>query len=173
MKMALPTFRTTSEIIGGLLGAYSLTGDGELLQKAAHLGHLILDSFVDNLPMPVVLINATSRASRSTRVPLVDIGGLSLDLCYLGDLLGEKRFRERMSTLSEYIRTALFANSGVFAEEIELQLEAFQPHGVYSLGHRAGPTYEYMIKDSLYIAGRDARAQKTAYALAQVSLPRN
>jgi hypothetical protein len=168
LTAAIPTFQTTSEIIGGLLGAYTMNGDGSLLERAAELGKMILDSFFEDLPMPVVKINVSGRVSRSARLPLVTIGGLSLDLCYLGDLLGDPKFRQMTTKLGEYIRSAYFSNPDMFAEEIELQLDFRQPHHIYSLGYQAGPVYEYMIKDSIYTANRDKRASFIATQIAQV-----
>lgn len=119
-------------------------------------------------------INVEGRVVLNNRVPLANIGGLSLDLLYLGDLINEPRYRQTATGLLEYLRSSIQNMQGLYAEELELQLETNQPHGLgYSLGQRAGPAYEYLLKDTVYMARRDKRAQVSAVNLAKVSHERH
>lgn len=163
MNHRVPTFTAVSEVLGGLLGAYTMTGDSVLLQKARQLGELILENFDEDIPLPTLYLSSrTSPTSRPHRMNLADLGGLSLELIHLGDLVENPRLRGAVISCGEIIRSISFPLSEVFAEEVVLgsgEEPDTQPWGVpFTLGHKAGPAYEYMLKEALYHDGRDRRA---------------
>lgn len=163
MDHTVPILTATSELLGGFLGAYTLTGDTGLLQKARQLGELILDNFDEHVPLPILHFSyRSSRPPRPTRMNLADLGGLSLELIHLGDLLGNPKFRAAVLAGGETIRATSFPLYEIYAEEIVLGSETEaekQPWGVpFTLGYKAGPAYEYMLKETLYYDDRDRRA---------------
>lgn len=170
LDATIPIQIVSGHILGGLLGAYSLSGDGQLLEKASSLGDIILEHVEEDIPSPMVHFNASSRGSqyRPRRLMLNTVGGHGLDLIHLGDLKMNGKYRKLAITLNEVIRGKTFTMPGLFAEEIDLSEEAKQPWGIpFSLGHRSGTTYEYMLKEGLYTNRRDRRATHNALKLAQ------
>jgi mannosyl-oligosaccharide alpha-1,2-mannosidase len=168
-NVTLPLFTAVSDLLGGLLGAHALSGDNELLQKAKELGEIVLGSFVGSLPKTTIQFGTNSTVKGLPyHMPVAYFGGLSLDLLYLADVTDDARYQKIAHGLGEYLRSLQTQTPGVFGEEVELQLEYVQPNYVpYGIGHKVGPAYEYLIKESRYVDGRDKRAKAIAQETAK------
>jgi ER degradation enhancer, mannosidase alpha-like 2 len=72
-------FEITIRMLGGLLSAYQLSGDGRLLALARDLGHRLLPAFNSPTGLPYEYVNLRSGKVRGTRTNPAETGSLLLE----------------------------------------------------------------------------------------------
>ncbi|KAI8903349.1 glycoside hydrolase [Gorgonomyces haynaldii] len=141
-----------SQVLGGLLGAYELSGNQILLEKAKKLGTQLLNCFQPN-GLPFAKINLKSGEAFWTNITLGIAGSLGLEMQYLSDLTQESKFQYKALKAYQVLHEMKKEYSGLFPDKIFGN--QFEEHPTYSAAKNAGSFYEYQLK--LYIATKDER----------------
>jgi mannosyl-oligosaccharide alpha-1,2-mannosidase len=146
---SISVFETTIRVLGGLLAAYDLSGEGVFLAKALDLGDRLLPAFDTPTGIPRATVSLASGASSNPGWT----GGSSI-LSELGTLQVEFRYLSRASGVAKY---------GAKAERVIETLDKLKPaHGLYPIyvsadtgalttstvafGALGDSFYEYLIK---------------------------
>ena len=104
----IPLFETTIRYLGGLLGAYDVSGGKYriLLDKAAELAEILIGAFDTPNRMPDTFYqwkpDFASQAHRSsTRVVLAELGSLALEFTRLAQLTKEPRYYDAIARITD------------------------------------------------------------------------
>ncbi|KAI9845437.1 MAG: hypothetical protein M1837_004915 [Sclerophora amabilis] len=104
----IPLFETTIRYLGGLLGAYDISGGKEriLLDKAVQLGEVLMGAFdtPNRMPQMFYLWKPTyaSQPHRAgVRVTLAEIGSLSLEFTRLAQITKEPRYYDAIARITD------------------------------------------------------------------------
>ncbi len=153
-------FEITIRILGGLLSAYQMTGDRQLLAKAEDLGHRLLPVFDSPTGMPYMYVNlktgatggpdmgapagqARRRAPRGASNP-AEVGTLILEWGTLARLTGDQEFYDR----PKRALVALFdrrAKTGLVGDEIDVDTGKWLGRTSH-IGGGIDSFYEYLVK---------------------------
>jgi len=97
MNRAVSIFEASIRFLGGLLGAYTFTGDSILLQKAKEVGDILKHAFDTPSGIPHNSINSQTLQGFSSFGPcLVDAGGsVQLEFAYLSHLTGNPEYVDK------------------------------------------------------------------------------
>ncbi|KAJ9256811.1 CAZyme family GH47 [Paecilomyces variotii] len=103
----IPVFETVIRYLGGLLGAYDISGQKYrvLLDKAIELAEILIGAFDTPNRMPVMYYNwapdYVSQPHRAnTRVVLAEIGSLSMEFTRLAQLTKEDRYYDAIARIT-------------------------------------------------------------------------
>lgn len=141
-------FETTIRYLGGLLGAYDLSGEPVLLDKAAQLGHMLYAALDTPHHMPVnhfsfrEAMQGTLRPS--AREESAALGTLSMEFTRLSQLTGDAKYFDAVERIKrEMARTQDSTKlPGMWPVYIDVQNGFFAPGNTFSLGARADSLYE-------------------------------
>lgn len=104
----IPIFETTIRYLGGLLGAYDISGRNYdvLLQKAKQLGEVLFAAFDTPNRMPMTYYQwkpafASQGRRASPRTIMSELGSLSLELTRLGQLVGDAKYFDAISRITD------------------------------------------------------------------------
>lgn len=109
----IPVFETTIRYMGGLLGAYDISGQQKqyhgLVDKAIELAEILMGAFDTPNRMPVMFYqwrpeNATLPKKAATSVSLAEIGSLSLEFTRLAQITGEQKYYDAIARVMDYFR---------------------------------------------------------------------
>jgi mannosyl-oligosaccharide alpha-1,2-mannosidase len=95
-------FETTIRYLGGLLGAFALTGDARLRTVAHNIGKVLIRAFKSqDGPLPHVFIQPSTGTTDDwgwlgNCISLGEVGTLDLEFKYLSDITGDSQFREKV-----------------------------------------------------------------------------
>ncbi|PAA52595.1 hypothetical protein BOX15_Mlig006977g1 [Macrostomum lignano] len=169
-------FETTIRMLGGLLGAYSLTEDPIFARKAAELGNSMAGAFgrlgagggdpdksawvalsrirlndnSDSLSEP---IGMASRMLELT-VNLAETGSLYLEFAYLSEVTGDPKYA-RWARLNQANLMQVPNIDGVYPIHIAFNSRSQPPEStdsLYSAGAEGDSFYEYLVKRCLFDA---------------------
>lgn len=103
----IPVFETVIRYLGGLLGAYDISGHRYqvLLDKAVEIGEIIIGAFdtPNRMPVPFYHWSPTyvSQAHRSdVRIVLAELGSLSLELTRLAQLTNQNKYYDAIARVT-------------------------------------------------------------------------
>jgi mannosyl-oligosaccharide alpha-1,2-mannosidase len=156
----LSVFETTIRYLGGLLGAYDITGGKYpvLLSKATELGEMLYWAFDTPNRMPVGFWK-WQNASDGTQLPgystgIADVGSLSMEFTRLSQLTGDPKYYDAVARITAVFRDAQQNTSipGLWPVIMNAQRLTFESHG-YSLGAMADSMYEYLPKQYMLLGG--------------------
>jgi hypothetical protein len=94
------TFEITIRLLGGLISAYQLPGDGRLLGKAEDLGARLLPAFNSPTGLPYVYVNLRTGRTRGVHSNPAETGTLLLEFGTLSRLSGIPVYTARPSAPS-------------------------------------------------------------------------
>lgn len=102
----IPMFETTIRYLGGLLGAYDITGGDHkvLLEKAVELAEVLMGAFDTPNRMPILYYNfaAKSQPNRAGRAScLAELGSLSIEFTRLAQLTGDSRYYDAIARITD------------------------------------------------------------------------
>jgi mannosyl-oligosaccharide alpha-1,2-mannosidase len=155
------TFETTIRYLGGLLGAYDLSGREVLLRKAVELGNMLVCAFNTKNGMPVdfmLFANAKTGTELSLEASVVSAspGTLSLELAHLSQVTGNDRYYEAVRPVME-----LFARHqnetrvpGLWPMYVSMAAMDVTMGGMFTLSGGADSLYEYLPKMHSLLLGR-------------------
>jgi len=109
----IPVFETTIRYLGGLLGAFDVTGQQKkyhgLVDKAVELAEILMDCFDTPNRMPVLFYQwrpeqAVLPKNAATSVAMSEIGSLSLEFTRLAQITGEHKYYDAIARVTNYFR---------------------------------------------------------------------
>ena len=108
---------TSTQVLGGLLSAYKLTGDRMFLGKARLLGEALVNTTNRETGIPYSVVNLSARRGRNAegrqwKSTLTDVGPAQLDLVYLSTATGDRRFAQAAFKIFGTISKNNWGNEG-------------------------------------------------------------
>jgi mannosidase alpha-like ER degradation enhancer 2 len=88
-------FEITIRLLGGLLSAYELSGDPQLLTLAEDLGKRLLPAFDSPTGLPYVYVNLKTGQTQGTATNPAETGSLLLEFGTLSKLTGEPKYFDK------------------------------------------------------------------------------
>lgn len=163
--VAMPVFETCIRYLGGLLGAYDLSGDGLLLERAVELAEILGKAFNTRSGLPAGRIDPGGQGEgyRLSTVSIAEVGSMSLELIRLSQVTGDRKWFDLAQRSMDYLEQRVIPRS---INEPLLPLW-FQPDaslqaplgGAFSLGGLADSYYEYLIKTYKLLGGSEVAQQ--------------
>ena len=160
----LAVFETGIRYLGGLLGAYDLSGDELLLERALDLGDMMTSAFNTESGLPAGRIDPGSiDFHRLGTVSTAEIGSMILELTRLSQASGNRTFYDLGQRAMDYLETRVIPRSEIHP----LLPQWFQPDaalninmsGSFAFGGLVDSYYEYLIKE-YKLLGASASAQQ-------------
>lgn len=150
------SFELNIRVIGGLLGAYSLSGDRILVDRAKELADTMIDAglFEKRSKFAMPLINLKSKETRKhdhhKYFVLAEAGSFQLEWRYLSFLLKDPQYQQRVDLMqNKLLVMPQPVMKGLFPTLIDpagtLVVEDF------SFGGGADSFYEYLLKNHLWL----------------------
>lgn len=164
-KMNISLFEANIRLLGGLLGAFALSGDGRYVTKSFDLIQHFMVNFDKAKVFPSNRLDLSKLTSTNGKVEnsdniqgyqviLAQIGTFSLEFGYLSDILNDPSYKERATDIIERLSTMKTGLDGLYPAIIspnsKVQLDDF-----YSTGGQCDSFYEYLFKYWLYTGKRD------------------
>ncbi|KAI9837788.1 MAG: hypothetical protein M1819_006722 [Sarea resinae] len=161
-ETTLNLFETTIRYLGGLIGAYDVSGGRyqDLLDKAVELGEVLYRAFDTPNRMPVTRWGWRDYAmgqqqKAPTMVLVAEIGSLTLEFTRLSQLTGDPKYYDAIQRITDEFEknqnnTAL---PGLFPVVINAQTLSFTDAGMFTIGGMADSLYEYFPKQHLLLNG--------------------
>ncbi|KEY73728.1 hypothetical protein S7711_06304 [Stachybotrys chartarum IBT 7711] len=153
-------FEVTIRYLGGLIGAYELSSDLELLAKSMELGDAIYAAFdtPNRLPARWLDYGKAKRGQQlaDVRAPIATVGTLSLELTRLSQLTGDPKYYDAADRVKQFFRQ--FQNEtlipGLWPQVVNCRNETMD-YRVFTLGAGSDSVYEYLPKMHALLGGRD------------------
>lgn len=157
------TFETNIRYLGGLMGAYDLSGREALLRKAVELGDFLYGAFNTENRMPVDFIDLP-RAKTGNQLFVEDSvvsaspGTLSLEMTRLSQLTGDPKYEKAAMRVMRVFhdgqnRTRI---PGLWPIMVSMKTQDVVTGDAFTLGGSADSLYEYLVKMAVLSDGRDA-----------------
>lgn len=143
------TFETTIRMLGGLLSAFTFSGDDVFLERAADLANNMLGAFdtQSGLPHSQVNLKTTRGSSYNNDGSTAEVGTLQLEFKYLAKLTGEDLYWKK----AEKVMAVLDANQpqdGLAPINVDIATGKYVKN-LIRLGSRGDSYYEYLLKQYL------------------------
>jgi mannosidase alpha-like ER degradation enhancer 2 len=163
--ISVKNFEITIRILGGLLSAYQLTGDGRFLARAEDLGRRLLPAFGSPTGMPYVNVNLKTGKVDGVESNPAEIGTLLLEFGTLGRLTRQDVFydKAKAALLAVYQRRSKI---GLVGESINVETGQWTSPASH-VGGGIDSYYEYLLKAWLLFDDQDCKRmwQETVAAL--------
>jgi len=161
----LSSFETVIRFLGGLLGAYHMSGDPLFADKAKEVAQLIDPAF--NTPFPAAHFNpATGRHDGSNGRILAEVGSFHLEYYDLAYATGEQHWFDRAYGIRKLLHD-VSKKDGLVANRLSVPRKAssdewtVSPSGSsYSYGAEGDSYYEYLIKSYVQTGQKDEQAKE-------------
>ncbi|MBE3111994.1 MAG: glycoside hydrolase family 47 protein [Acidobacteria bacterium] len=153
-------FETTIRHLGGLLGAYDLSGEPMLLDKAVELGNMLYMAFDTPNGIPPFWFSFKDALRGWQKAGDNDasaaMGSLSMEFTRLSQLTGDDRYFDAIDRVKDfYVRTQNeTALPGMWPLTINFAKEQVT-NNMFTLGGRADSLYEYLPKEYMLLGGLD------------------
>ncbi|PVZ99402.1 hypothetical protein BB558_004581 [Smittium angustum] len=134
-------FETTIRVLGGLLGAYELSGDELFLKKAVEIADVLMPSFhtSSGIPYPYIDINSQSPIdSNSTNI--AEIGTLQLEFHKLSFLTKNLDYYEKTELIIDILEKSKKPIKGLYPILVDINTKELS--GKISVGARGDSFYE-------------------------------
>lgn len=158
----LNVFETVIRYMGGLLGAYDLSGGAYpvLLRKAEELGEMVYKAFDTPNRMPITRwdFHAAKRGEKQLapdNTLVAEIGSLSLELTRLAQLTGENRYYDAIKRITDHFvaQQSQTELPGLFPVVVNPRRLDFKSGNLFTLGGMVDSLYEYLPKAHLLLHG--------------------
>lgn len=153
--VSVKNFEITIRLLGGLLSAYQLTGDGRLLALADDLGRRLLPVFNSATGMPYVNVNLRTGKTSGVESNPAEIGTLLLELGTLAKLTKKDVYyaKAKNALLALYSRRS---SIGLVGEAIDVETGRWLGK-TSSIGSGIDSYFEYLFKAWLLFGDEDCR----------------
>ncbi|WVQ79805.1 hypothetical protein IAT38_001905 [Cryptococcus sp. DSM 104549] len=155
----LPVFETGIRYLGGMLGAYDLSGDQLLLNRSVDLAEVLSTAFntVSGLPSGRIDPGTKDKMIRLNTVSLAEVGSMSLELIRLAQVTKDRKWFDLAQRAMDYINERVIPRA-VHSPLIPMW---FQPdaalgtpmNGGLTFGGLADSYYEYLVKTYKLLGG--------------------
>lgn len=157
---SLNLFEVTIRHLGGLLGAYELSGEPALLEKATELGNLLYMAFDTPNRMPGFWLDFEDakhgRQEAGTNDPSAAPCSLSLEFTRLSQLTGDTKFYDAISRITDFLEETQDKSKlpGMWPKLINFRGQSVDGETSFTLGALADSLYEYLPKMAALLGGR-------------------
>ncbi|KAF9092233.1 hypothetical protein BGX27_001866 [Mortierella sp. AM989] len=151
----LQFFETVIRYLGGLLGAYDLTGEKVLLEKAKELGGYLLNAFENrDFPASRFAVNKSSNNKPVYNFALAELGTIQLEFSRLSMLTNDPIFEQKGRRIIEVLSSATSDLPGLFP--VLVQSGEGRHYGNFraTVNGMADSYYEYLIKEWILLDGK-------------------
>ena len=153
--ISVKNFEITIRLLGGLLSAYEMTGDRDLLRLADDLGTRLLPAFESPTGMPYMYVNLKTGKTSGARSNPAEIGTLFLEFGTLARHTGKRVYHDKAkrALVELYNRRSKI---GLVGEEIDVETGQW----VSTASHVGGGIdsyYEYLLKGWLLFGDEDCK----------------
>ncbi len=158
-ETAANLFETTIRHLGGLLGAFDLSREPALLEKAKELGDMLYMAFDTPNRMPGFWINfeeaKNGQQIAGTNDPSASPCSLSLEFTRLSLLTGDAKFYDAISRITDFLERTQSQSRlpGMWPKLIDFQGQTVAGTG-FTMGALADSLYEYLPKMSALLGGQ-------------------
>ena len=157
----LNVFETIIRYMGGLLGAYDLSGASILLEKAIELGDMVYKAFDTPNRMPITrwdfqAAKAGDRQIAPDGMLVAEIGSLTLEMTRLSQLTGDNKYYDAVERIMVHLERQQQETGlpGLFAISVNPRdLDFRSGGGPFTLGGMVDSIYEYLPKAHLLSHG--------------------
>ena len=164
MSGDVSVFETNIRYVGGLLTAYSFTGDEMFKEKAVHIVDKLLPAFDTPTGIPYALVNmraGTAKnfgwASGGSSI-LSEFGTLHMEFAYLSDITGNPVYKQKVERIRRTIQSVERPKK-LYPNYLHPKTGRWgQQHT--SGGALGGSFYEYLLKEWLRSGKRDTEAKR-------------
>lgn len=165
-RVGLPVFETGIRYLGGLLGAYDLSGDTLLVERAVDLANILGRAFYTESGLPAGRIDPgiTENWHRLGQVSLAEVGSMTLELIRLSQITGDRKWFDMAQRATDYLDERIAPKSTneplipmwfmPSAGEGKAQIG-----GSFTFGGLADSYYEYLIKTYKLLGGSQGAQQ--------------
>lgn len=162
---AVNLFETTIRHLGGLLGAYDLSGEEALLQKAVELGEMLYKAFDTPNRLPGFWLNfeeaREGRQVAGINDPSASPASLSLEFTRLSQITGDPKFYDAADRVTRFLEEVQYSTRLPGMWPVTLDFQNKQALGeVFSLGALADSLYEYLPKMHSLLGGLDSTYER-------------
>ncbi|OQR91164.1 mannosyl-oligosaccharide alpha-1,2-mannosidase [Achlya hypogyna] len=170
---SVSVFETTIRVLGGLLSAYHLSGNHELLAAADAVGQRLSRAFT-NTPsgFPLPSINLwNGKGSDGPVTSLAQVGTLQVEFRYLTQLTCNQKYRKAVDTIMDQLLDEMNSRfpDGLVPVNIDVEWGGVNEESPLSFGAAGDSYYEYLLKQWLFTDKQDYR-YKVAYETAVASM---
>ncbi|ODN87438.1 mannosyl-oligosaccharide 1,2-alpha-mannosidase [Cryptococcus wingfieldii CBS 7118] len=166
----LPVFETGIRYLGGLLGAYDLSGDQLLLDRGIELAEILSTAFKTGSGLPTGRMDpgTPDEMIRLGTVSLAEVGSMSLELIRLAQITQDRKWFDLAQRAMDYIHERVIPRT-VHNPLIPMWFQPDGPvnqqiHGGLTFGGLADSYYEYLIKTyKLLSANEVSKVWKDVY----------
>ena len=141
-------FENNIRVLGGLLSAYTLTKEQIFLDKAKHVGEILLTAFKSNVPCGVVNTYQPDwcgfQSWAGGKAINSEIGTLSLEFDTLSKLTGDPKWSNKIKNIHD-----LWSRHHNELLSMYINANNEQMSGPKTIGGGIDSTYEYLIKNNL------------------------
>ncbi|KAK3321264.1 glycoside hydrolase family 47 protein [Cercophora scortea] len=162
-ETAVNLFETTIRHLGGLLGAYDLSGEKALLEKATELGDMLYMAFDTPNRLPGFWLDF-DKAKQGVQVagfndPAAAPCSLSLEFTRLAQLTGDSKYFDAVSRVTDFLEQAQGASKlpGMWPKLINFRDERVDTEIGFTIGALSDSLYEYLPKMALLLNGQSPR----------------
>ncbi|EME40046.1 glycoside hydrolase family 47 protein [Dothistroma septosporum NZE10] len=161
----IPMFEVTIRYLGGLLGAYDVSGKKYkvLLDKAVELAEILYSAFDTPNRMPETYYYwkptfAKNAHRASTRIVMAELGTLSLEFTRLAQLTLEPKYYDAIARITDEFEK--WQNNtrlpGMWPTTMDASFASSSRNSpeTFTLGGQSDSTYEYLPKEFLLLGGR-------------------
>jgi len=159
-------FETTIRHLGGLLGAYDMSGEPALLQKAKELGNMLYMGFDTPNRLPGFWLTFEKAKSghqvAGTADPSASPCSLSLEFTRLAQLTGETKFYDAVSRVTDFLERVQGDTRipGMWPTLINFREERVDTEYSFTMGALADSLYEYLPKMAALLGGQSPRYER-------------
>lgn len=158
-RVGLPVFETSIRYLGGLLGAYDLSGDQLLLDRAVELADILSRAFNTQSGIPAGRIDPGANPSiyNLGQISIAEAGSMSLEFMRLSQITGNRTYFDLVQRAMDYLAQDIIPRS---VQQPLIPLWFFpdaastaELHGSFAFGGLADSYYEYLIKTYKLLGG--------------------
>jgi len=162
MSGDVSVFETNIRYVGGLLSAYSFTGDEVFKTKAAHIADKLLPAFDTPTGIPYALVNMRSGSAKNFGWAsggssiLSEFGTLHMEFSYLSDITGNPVFKKKVQKIRRFLKD-LDRPKKLYPNYLHPKTGKWGQHHT-SVGALGDSYYEYLLKEWLRSGKTDTEA---------------
>lgn len=160
-------FETTIRYLGGFLGAYDLSKDKKLLQKATEVADMLYKAFDTPNRMPITRwdfhkAKSGQRQEAPEAVLVAEIGSLSLEFTRLSQITGDPKWYDAVSRISDVLEEQQDKTKipGLWPIIVNAKDKDFTKFPNFTLSAMADSAYEYLPKMEILMGGLEPRYQE-------------
>ncbi|EZG02165.1 hypothetical protein H106_07738 [Trichophyton rubrum CBS 735.88] len=174
-------FETTIRYLGGLLGAYDVSGQKypSLLHKAVEIGQMLYVAFDTPNRMPIAHWDfkkaaAGARPKAADQMIVAEIGSLTMEFTRLTQLTGDPKYFDAVQRIMNAMEKQQSKTKlpGMWPFMIDAEAMNFCSSNRFTIGGMADSLYEYLPKQYILLGGASQQYKKL-YKGAFAAMDRN